>query len=255
MPDSFRREGRHFLAAAALLTRCPLPRFDIEPDWLPRSARYFPLIGAVIGAVAAAVFLAADGLWPRPIPAILVMAATAALTGALHEDGLADSFDALGGYDRATRLLILKDSRLGTFGVLALLGSLALQISALSALPPLFAALALLGGHAAARLVPVLFLAVADYAGDPASAKVAAAPSRPRAFEVAVAALLALLTMVPLAVEHLAGALAGIVLGAVLAALAAWRLTHLFGGHTGDALGATNVIFFTGFLLGAAAAS
>ncbi|MDB5590403.1 adenosylcobinamide-GDP ribazoletransferase, partial [Enterovirga sp.] len=153
MPDRRARERGRLVAAAALLTRLPLPRVEIEPDWLPRCAKYLPAVGALVGLLAAAMLLAAGALWARPVPEILALLAGLLVTGALHEDGLADSFDALGGTTRESRLAIMKDSRLGTFGVLAVLAALALQVAALSGLHLLSGAAALVAAHAGGRLM------------------------------------------------------------------------------------------------------
>ena len=117
-----RREVALFLTAVQLLTRVPTPGIaGFQPDWVARSARYYPLVGALVGAVAALVLLGAARLWTGALPALLAVAGGVLLTGAFHEDGLADAADGLGGgATRERRLHIMKDSRIGSYGALAL---------------------------------------------------------------------------------------------------------------------------------------
>jgi adenosylcobinamide-GDP ribazoletransferase len=112
-----RAEFGYFLGAVQFLTRLPVPHLDgFAPEWLDRSVKYFPLAGILVGAICAAVLLAASTLWSGVMPALLAVAAGMAATGAFHEDGFGDFFDAMGGATRESRLAIMKDSRLGTFG-------------------------------------------------------------------------------------------------------------------------------------------
>ncbi len=124
-------------AALALLTRLPVPAGRIDPRRpVAASAWCWPLIGLGLGLAAGSIGLVALGLGlPAGLAAGLVLAALMLLTGALHEDGLADSFDGLwGGDDRTSRLEIMRDSRIGTYGLLALLIATLLRWAALSAL-------------------------------------------------------------------------------------------------------------------------
>src|SRR5262249_46954693 len=99
--------------AMQFLTRIPVPLRHFDPDWLHASARHFPLVGAMVGICAGAVLWGAAALWPASMAALLSMAATAWLTSAFHEDGLADTCDGLGGATTRERALaIMKDSRL-----------------------------------------------------------------------------------------------------------------------------------------------
>lgn len=124
-------------SALALLTRLPVPEGRFDPDRPLAAAIWcWPLIGALIGLLSGLIGLLS--LWlglPAGLAAGLVLAGSIGLTGALHEDGLADTFDGLwGGQDRARRLEIMHDSRIGTYGVLALVLSVGLRWSALVAL-------------------------------------------------------------------------------------------------------------------------
>ncbi len=248
---SLRQELRYFTAAGQFLTRVPVPQsMEFRPEWLERGAKYFPLMGILIGAVCAAVLLGASSLWSGALPALLSVAAGIVMTGGLHEDGLADFFDAMGGATREARLTIMKDSRLGTFGALALGIGIAIKVLAIAAFPPAAGAVALIAAHAGGRLATVAVLFLAPYAGQLAAAKIKPLGGGVGAFDLAIAAGFGLLPIVFL--PHAAGA-AGCLAGLTAAAFIAWRAHRLLGGYTGDVLGAVEQSCEIGFLLGAAA--
>ena len=241
--------------ALRFMTIVPVPSSDaaIAPDWLSRCAKYFPAVGICIGLVSAAVLLLAGGIWGPVVAALLAVAASIAVTGALHEDGLADTADSLGGANVEKRLAIMKDSRIGTYGTLALALSIALRVTALADMPLWTAAVALISAHAAARVAPVFVINALPYAGDTAAMKVGyldatvSAPDRRFALVVVLCALL------PLAFVSIPSAASGLLLGAALAAAVALSARKLIHGYTGDVLGAIEQLFEIGFLLGVAA--
>jgi adenosylcobinamide-GDP ribazoletransferase len=114
------RQLKLFFCALQFLTRLPVPSFvDFQSDWITRAARYYPLVGILVGAISAGVLLAGGQVWSGLLPALLAVAAGVLVTGGFHEDGLADTADGLGGGQApARRLEIMKDSRVGTYGVL-----------------------------------------------------------------------------------------------------------------------------------------
>ena len=158
-------ELRYFFTALGYFTRVPVPRWvGYEPHYLNAAARYFPLVGALVGALGAVVYLAALRAFPVSVAVLLSMAATLAVTGAFHEDGLADCVDAFGGgYTREDVLRIMHDSRIGAFGAIALVIALALKWQTLAALPPLGAAWLMIAAHAASRTCAISYLATLDY--------------------------------------------------------------------------------------------
>ena len=245
------REAAAALALAWLfLTRVPLHRsVAATPRRLAASLGWFPAVGAVVGAVGAAVLLVAAVALPA-VPAVLLsIAATCLLTGALHEDGLADTCDGLGAADSNRALAIMRDSRIGTYGALGLGLTLALKASALAGLAPGTAAAALVAGHSASRLSAVALIATSRYARAAGTARFTAAgvDGRGRALAGATGAVL-LLAILPIAGAGavLTGAL-GLAAGHLLArALFERRL----GGYTGDCLGATQQLSEAGFYLG-----
>jgi adenosylcobinamide-GDP ribazoletransferase len=262
---------RDLRVAAAFLTRLPLDRgrslaalgaeeaeaeeaeeeAEEEADALARSTRAFPLVGLGVGAAGGLGFLVAEALGLGPLIAALVaLAVTIALTGALHEDGLADVADGLGGgRDPEAKLAIMRDSRTGPFGVLALVLSVALRAAALAALATSgAAAAALIAAAAGSRaMLPVVMDAM-----EPAKREgLAAALGRPPRDRVITAALLGA-ALVLLFLGPVAGVLAVLVgagVGAATAALA-WRQLR---GYTGDVLGAIQQASEVAILLTAAA--
>ncbi|MBE2316019.1 adenosylcobinamide-GDP ribazoletransferase [Solirubrobacter sp. CPCC 204708] len=213
--------------ALAFLTRLPVPP-PPDPD-LSRAAWSFPLVGLLVGAAAAGTRAAADQVLP-PLPAtILAIAVAVLLTGALHEDGLADVADATGAHvDRARRLEILKDPRVGAFGATALILALALTATSLAALDTTEAVKALIVAHVLSRwaILPVGLLQPAKPGGAGGLLRV----GRPG---------LAVATLLAAAAAVLAGAAVALAAAALTAAAAALFLHRTLGGITGDGYGAT----------------
>lgn len=223
--------------ALMLLTRLPAGRIKTVP---PMGAAFwaYPLAGALVGVIAG--LAAAAGLalgLPPAAAALMALAASAVATGALHEDGLADSADALGGHDPEARLAIMKDSRIGSFGVIALilaLGLRAVLIATLARDPAgLITALAVVGAASRAGL-PAMMLHL------PAARKtglgLAAAEGGSRTGAGLAAGLGAAALMAVPGGPLAAPLIALICLG--VGRLARRRL----GGITGDVLGATQVL-------------
>jgi adenosylcobinamide-GDP ribazoletransferase len=238
--------------AVQFLTRFPVPPFAVfDPGWITRSARYFPLVGQAVGALSALVLLASGRVWSGALPALLAVAAGVLVTGAFHHDGLADTADGLGGgRDVATRLAIMKDSRIGSYGALALILSLALEVAALGSLGPAEAAIGLVTAHGGGRFAAVLALFLLRPVADRADAKYKPTPEGVRPAELALAALLAVW---PFFLCRPSAAAAGLIAGAILAGIVAALARRLLGGYVGDTLGAIEQMFELGCLLGLAA--
>jgi len=246
------RQVQLLLCAVQFLTRLPTPPLrGFEPDWITRSARYFPLVGLLVGGLCALVLLGASQVWDGWVPAILALGAGFLLTGGFHEDGLADTADGLGGgQTRERRLEIMKDSRVGTYGVLALVGVLGAKAATLATLTPLNAALALLTAHGVGRVAAVAAMAALPHVSDRADAKYKPAPDGVKPVEVLVAAVLGLW---PLLLVPPTAALAGLALAALLAIALALLSRRLIGGYVGDVLGGIEQVAELGALLGLAA--
>ncbi len=248
--DWARHQVRLLVCAIQFLTRVPTPSLKtFEPEWITRSARYFPLVGQGVGAVSALVLLAGERVWGGGVAAVLAIAVGLLITGAFHEDGLADTADGLGGGQTpARRLEIMKDSRVGTYGVCALVLALGLKVTVLASTP--MAALMLVAAHGLGRAAAVVVMRVTPYAPSGEPGKWKPVPQGVRTGEVLVALLIAAW---PLALLPMGAVLVGLAGGAVLATAMALLAKRLIGGHTGDVLGAVEQLFEVGFLLGVAA--
>ncbi|WP_313951029.1 adenosylcobinamide-GDP ribazoletransferase [Accumulibacter sp.] len=243
------RELAYFFGAVRFFTRLPVPAWvGHSSEALDRAARYFPAVGLLVGAVAALVFILSSQFWPTTLAVLAAMASTIYLTGAFHEDGWSDMVDGFGGgWEKAQILSIMKDSRIGSFGAVALVMLLLARFFALIELDLAIIPVALLAGHTVSRFASTTLLRGLDYVRDEGKAKPLA--TRISWGELGFAgctALLPLLLLPP--VEAL--------LGCLFAALATLWLARLFrrqiGGYTGDCLGATQqlaeVAFYAGLL-------
>ena len=226
-------------AAFAFLTRLPVGGFPYTSDELRWSSAHFPLVGAALGATLAGVMLVSRHAG-SVVAAALAVSVGMLLTGALHEDGLADTADALGGAsDREKLFVILRDSRIGSFGAAALCMVLLLRVVLLSALAGA-APLALVLTQSLARLPPVWMMALLPSVS-PEGAK-SSSIARAGGSQVAVASgWVALLFGGAVAGKFLDwGVLAGLVAVATLTAvICGIRFVRRAGGLTGDFLGAT----------------
>jgi len=236
-----KRELRLFLTAVMFLTRLPVSRWvDHHPDYLQRSARYFPLVGWIVALGHFAVFAASHLAGLKEVAVLLAMGGTLLITGAFHEDGFADCCDAFGGgWSKDQILTIMKDSRLGTFGVAGLFFVLLLKFYLLVALLDtglsLFHyAVLLVLAHAFSRFVSVGLIQSSQYVVQEGSKAKPLASERLRAGAFGMAALFGLLPLIVLP-----PLCALVVLPA--AALLWWArryFTRWIGGYTGDCLGA-----------------
>ena len=168
-----RRELAAFFAALGYFTRLPVPAWvGYSADGLSRAARYLPAIGLLVGGLGGLVFWLAQYVWPQSVAVVLAMVATIALTGAFHEDGLGDTADGLGGgWDKAKILTIMKDSRVGSYGVIAIVLALLGKFALLATLPAGQMVAALIAAHAISRGCAVTLMATLDYARDDDASK------------------------------------------------------------------------------------
>jgi adenosylcobinamide-GDP ribazoletransferase len=233
--------------AVGLLTRIPVPHPDgAAPSYLPRAHRVFPLVGAAIGSVIGLVYLALSGIGlPALAAAALALGTGMLLTGALHEDGLADLADGFGGgRDTAAKLEIMRDSRLGTFGALALLVAFTSKVAALAILPHASVITSLIAAHTLSRgALPALTLFL-PYARSSGLAATVGKIEPPVAGIAAILAVAIALICLPIADAMLA-AIVTIAAAAAIALLARQQI----GGYTGDVLGAAQQIAETALLL------
>jgi len=261
---------RHFLLALQFFTRIPVTGrladwVGYSPAMLRASAGHFPGVGWVVGA-AGALVLAAGLRWlpPGPLGALvaagLATAATVWLTGAFHEDGLADTADGLGGgVTRERALQIMKDSRIGSYGTVTLVLALGLKVALTALLAQRgagAAAAAVLGAHVLSRAAPLDVMRRLPYVGeaDGSKAKPLADSISPGGIATGIAWSLPALLLLAWALGGWSLLAAGVLW---VLALAYMRrlLARRLQGFTGDTLGATQQVCELALLLGPALAA
>jgi adenosylcobinamide-GDP ribazoletransferase len=251
-----------FMTAVQFLTRLPTPQFKaFEPAWLARSARYFPLVGVLVGVINVAAWWIASRILPTTVAVGLTVALSVLLTGAFHEDGFADVCDGFGGGGTRDRVLaIMKDSRIGAYGAIGIVLMLGLKWVSLDALAigtAVFAPL-VIGAHLMSRWCAGALMWSLPYVRGEADSKSRAVVEGFTAREWLIGGIIGLIAFAPIAAACLrqsgvleAWALAA---GAVSAAATAWAaggyLRLRIGGHTGDCLGAVQQLTELAFLIG-----
>jgi adenosylcobinamide-GDP ribazoletransferase len=256
-----------FFAAVQFLTRLPTPAVrDVDPGSLSRSMRYFPLVGALIGLINVGVWWLASLRLPAGVSIGLMLAASAVLTGALHEDGFADACDGFGGGTTPDRVLsIMKDSRIGAYGAIGVSLMLGLKWTALAALPLALFPLVVIAAHSMSRWCAVGLIWRLTYVRADAEAKAKPFAGQLSGSAWTLGGLIGVAGVAPLAVAWARWSDAGPRLGAVVlgggagAAALATLLAALYfrrriGGYTGDCLGAAQQFAELAFLLGGLAA-
>ena len=230
--------------ALMFLTRLPVGRFcSGDARVLSVATRYFPLVGAFVGLLLALILVAAHQLLPAGIAVVLMLIAGVRLTGAFHEDGLADVADSAGAFDIDRKLEIMRDSRVGTYGSLALillvLGKY-LVMTELLTMNVSFCIAALMSAHILSRWSSVWLMATEQYARPEAANKVVAeGVTRARLIE---STIIALLLLTPLVWISSLTVYALLPIAWITAIICAQRFKKAFGGITGDCLGAANQV-------------
>lgn len=262
MLNFLRNERRYFLLAMGFFTRLPVPNFpDFHVNDLNSSSKYFPLVGLFVGMLGAGAYILAAKFLPNTIAILLSMAMTIYITGAFHEDGLADSADGMGGgWDKERILTIMQDSRLGTYGAIALFLMLFSKFQILNALPQYFLPFILMVGHTFSRLCALIVMADLDYVKAEGKAKPLA--TKIKKFDLVIAIGLGVVPVPiiywnfsPFILNMSDWLLLGLYcLTPVVLAWIWWRnkIKRWLGGYTGDCLGAmqqiTELAFYFGLL-------
>ena len=246
--------GRDFCVAAVFLTRLPFPQVKgaEKKGRLGAAGRAFPLVGALVGLIAGASLMAAAALGLHPLAcAFVARAASALVTGALHEDGLADVADGFGGgATPAAKLKLMRDSRIGTFGVLAVIFSVGIRAGVLGGLAGSgVAASALIAAAALSRgLLPAALYYMAPARKSGLAVKAGPPDQEGWVKALLLGGLLGFLFLGPW------GGLLALLGGAGAAGFVAWLANRQVGGVTGDVLGAQQQAAEVAVLIAAAAA-
>lgn len=233
-----KQEWHSFFNAWVFFSRLPPPpgiRFN--DHYLNRGSRYFTWVGTILGVLLAGLLVLADALWPTPVAVAVVIGVGLLLTGAFHEDGLADLFDGFGGgFNRADALRIMKDSRLGTHGAAALTLTLILRWQVLTQLldagTSAWILLPFVSGWSRFWAISTLWSLPHVQGEGPSRSKPLATRFGPGASLVALMPLLGFLPWLPWPTLAL---LAGVAIG-LRFILVRWYRRRI-GGYTGDCLG------------------
>jgi adenosylcobinamide-GDP ribazoletransferase len=252
-----------FLVATQFLTRLPTPVWgSFQPSWLSQSARYFPLVGVLVGGINVGAWWLLGHWLPPTVTVGLMLAVSLLVTGAFHEDGFADTCDGFGGGTTRDRVLaIMKDSRVGAYGAIAICVMLGLKWAAYVAIPAAAFPWVVIGAHMVSRWCACGLIWGLDYvrSDDDSKARPLADSLGGRGWIVSgalgagAAAPFALMgnQMPHVLVFHtLAAAVAASNITAVILAL---YFRKRIGGYTGDCLGAVQQVSELAFVLAALA--
>ena len=244
----FKRELKIFIAALTFFTRIPSPlRSDMYSDeLLNRAAKYFPLIGWLVGGICAFTFWVCNLLVPQSISIILSISAGVIATGAFHEDGFADTCDGFGGGWTKERILeIMKDSRIGSYGTIGIVLMLLTKYLLIASMPVHQIPLIIIAAHSISRLASTHCIYTHEYVGNQGTSKAKPLCSTITTKEMVLCSLLGL---IPLCLfQHYL-----ILLAIIPVFISKWWLARYFkkwiGGYTGDCLGAiqqvTEIVFY-----------
>jgi adenosylcobinamide-GDP ribazoletransferase len=252
-----------FLVATQFLTRLPVPTLrEYQPQWLTRSARYFPLVGSLVGAINVGVWLLCNRWFPPAVSVGLMIAASLMVTGAFHEDGFADACDGFGGGTTRERILaIMRDSRVGAYGAIGIAMMLGLKWATLLMLPGAAIPLVVVGAHTMSRWCSTGLIWGLHYVRLDGEGK-----SKPLANSlsgrdwvlsgaIGAAALAAMIFVSEVPINSLAckALLPAMVAAGATACLSGAYFKQRIGGYTGDCLGATQQLSELAFMLTALA--
>ncbi|MEN8156164.1 MAG: adenosylcobinamide-GDP ribazoletransferase [Bacteroidota bacterium] len=249
-----REELKIFFTAVMFYTRIPVPKSTgFSPEALNRATRYFPLIGILVGGAGGAVFLGSSQFLGIHLSIVISLLFTVLLTGAFHEDGLADFCDGFGGGVSKEKILaIMKDSRLGTYGTIALIMLFLVKTGLIAEIGLREIPLAILVAGAWSRLNPVLLIYTSTYVTDTDGSK-----SKPVGLKGSAATLVIALIfgLAPLLLVD--WKIIPLLVGTQLIILLLFRgyLHRKIGGFTGDTLGALQQLSEVGFYLTCVAAT
>ncbi|WP_010521479.1 adenosylcobinamide-GDP ribazoletransferase [Aquimarina agarivorans] len=169
-----KKEIHIFFTALMFFTRIPCPKWVThDPTYLQKSSRYFPLVGIVVGGIGALFFYSMQFVFSTEISLLISMASTIYTTAGFHEDGFADVCDGFGGgWTKEKILLIMKDSRLGTYGVIGLTLLLSLKFVALREMSVTKIVIAIISAHALSRFMATTLLFTHHYVQDIEKSKI-----------------------------------------------------------------------------------
>jgi adenosylcobinamide-GDP ribazoletransferase len=250
-----------FFVAVQFLTRMPVPPFEgFEPSWLSQSARYFPLVGALVGWISVGVWWLSSLCFPPAVAVGLMICATVLVTGAFHEDGFADVCDGFGGgATRAAVLAIMKDSRVGAYGAIGVTLMLGMKWTTLTALPRAAFPAVVIGASTVSRWCATALIWRMEYVRNHPDAKSKPLADSLGTMDWLVSGLLGAIALLPLAflvnptakLPWWQACLTAVAIAFAATLFAGRYFMRRIGGYTGDCLGAVQQITELGMVLAA----
>jgi adenosylcobinamide-GDP ribazoletransferase len=247
-----KKEIRIFFTALMFYTRIPCPKWvDHSDEYLNKATRYFPLIGILVGGFSALVFYLSTCILPVSVSLVFALLAGILMTGAFHEDGLADVCDGFGGgWTKEKILVIMKDSRVGAYGVISLVLLFMLKFTLLESIPVRNIPFVFIAAHALSRFVAATFLFTHVYVRDGADSKIKPVAGKSAPLNFVIAGIFAI---VPLFLFKNPYCFLIPVPLFLMKGLLGRYFKKWIGGYTGDCLGATQqiceVLFYICFLV------
>ena len=248
-----KKEVQIFLTAVMFYTRIPVPSWvNHDADYLNKATKYFPLIGWIVALIASLVFVGANYLFNPSIAIIISMAASVLLTGAFHEDGFADVCDGFGGgWTKEKILMIMKDSRVGAYGVIGTIFILSLKFYVLASFTPIQIPIVLIAAHALSRWAASTFILTHEYVRENEDSKAKPVAKKFLFTHFLIASLFGIL---PIILFKNAMAFLLIIPVYLMKVYLANYFKKWIGGYTGDCLCATQqlceiVFYLSAFVL------
>lgn len=243
-----KKEIHIFFTALMFFTRIPCPKWvDHDPLYLQKSSRYFPLVGILVGSIGAVIFYGFSFIFSVEIALLLSMFSTIYATGAFHEDGFADVCDGFGGgWTKDKILLIMKDSRLGTYGTVGVLLILAIKFAVLREIDVTYIPLVIISGHSLSRFIATTLLYTHEYVRDTDDSK-----AKPAAKKMSASMLLisGVFGIVPLIFFFNSFIYVVLIPMYISKAFLATKFKKWIGGQTGDCAGAVQQLSEVTFYL------
>lgn len=249
------KEAKRLIACVSYFTRIPVWKItDLSSVDMKQTARYFPLVGWLVGTVSALVFIYSSAILPKEIALLLGMASSLLLTGAIHEDGFADFCDGFGGgYTKERILEIMKDSSTGVFGALGLMMVLAVKFTALLNMPSEIILPVFIIGNSLSRMTSISFTYTHSYARKDDTSKSTIFIRKPRIFELLMILIFGIAPFLFLPINYLPISLILIIPVYLLKIFLGIYFKRKIGGYTGDLMGATQqlceITFYLGLLI------
>lgn len=236
-----RKEIQLFFTALMFYTRIPCPNWVThDAEYLNKATRYFPLMGWIVGGLSAAVFYGAEYLFNTPVALLISIIGSVLITGAFHEDGFADVCDGFGGgWTKEKILNIMKDSRVGAYGVIGIVLLLLLKYMSLLSINVYDLGFVLIAAHSFSRLCAVLVIFTSKYVRENEDAK-----AKPLAKQISANELIpaVILGVAPLFLFLTIKILVVLLLPIIGTVYLRWYFHKWIGGYTGDCLGATQQV-------------